>query len=317
MLITGAGGFVGPYLAAHLRALPDDIEVVATSRAGGHHPAIGPLAKLDVDSAEAVSSFVDEKKPTHVVHLAGWAAVPLAAANWQATWQTHLFGTLNVARALMSKAPECVLLHVGSGQVYGATALAGGRLDEESLLAPMDTYTASKAAADLALGALARQGLRCVRLRPFNHTGPGQTDDFVVPSFARQIARIRAGTQAPVIRVGNLDVERDFLDVRDVVSAYSLAMLKSASLPEACILNISSGQAQSIRSILDKLIQYGGVPVTVESDDSRQRSGEIATFVGDSTKARRLLDWAPQHRFDETLRDVFSWACDATRRQDG
>ena len=117
----------------------------------------------------------------------------------------------------MDKAPDCWLLNAGSGLVYGESAKPGLPLDESALLAPIDEYAVTKAAADLALGALARRGLKCIRFRPFNHTGAGQAGAFVIPAFAMQIAQIEAGLAEPVIHVGNLDAERDFLDVRDVV----------------------------------------------------------------------------------------------------
>jgi GDP-4-dehydro-6-deoxy-D-mannose reductase len=298
-----------------LLATIEGAEVIPTSRLGGQDPRLGAVERLDVNQEDAVERFIEQTAPTHVIHLAGWAAVVAAGANPYATWYTHLYGTLNVANAIMSKAPECVLLYVGTGQVYGATAQSGEPLSEASLLAPSNTYTASKAAADLALGALVQSGLRCVRLRPFNHTGRGQTEKFVVPSFAFQIARIKLGIQPPILHVGNLLAERDFLDVRDVVAAYVQALRLSNSLPPGCILNIASGKAYSVQSILDRLIEYSETTVAIESAESRVRSGEIQKFVGNPAKAISLLGWSPQHSFDETLRSVFDWAMEITRQE--
>ena len=198
VLITGARGFVGPYVSEALRSVcGGDITVVATSKVGGPHPVLDQIETLDVTDKVAVQDAIARHRPTHVVHLAGFAAPSAADADPQNTWRVHVQGTLNVASAILDRAPECWLVHVGSGLVYGESAKSGLPLDENTLLAPIDDYGVTKAAADLALGALSRRGLKCIRLRPFNHTGPGQTEAFVVPAFAMQIARIEAGLAPP------------------------------------------------------------------------------------------------------------------------
>src|SRR5262249_50548134 len=159
-------------------------------------------------------------KPTHIVHLAGVPSISGVRANPAQAWQVNVMGTLDLARALLAHAPDCALIFAGSSESYGASAISGEPLTELHPLQPMNEYAATKSAADLALGALAMSGLKAIRFRPFNHTGPGQTLDFVVPAFAHQIARIEKGLQSPTIQVGNLDVKRDFLDVRDIVDAY-------------------------------------------------------------------------------------------------
>ena len=155
-----------------------------------------------------------------MVHLAAIPTIAGAVADPAAAWRVNVMGTLDLARAIHQYAPECTLIFAGSAEAYGATARQGVPLKETDPLQPLNEYAATKAAADLALGALAANGLRVIRFRPFNHTGPGQTDEFVVPAFASQIARIEKGAQPPVMMVGNLDAQRDFLDVRDVVDAY-------------------------------------------------------------------------------------------------
>jgi GDP-4-dehydro-6-deoxy-D-mannose reductase len=225
VLITGANGFVGPHLGLALRSMfGDHIQIAATSRSQGLDPALGEIEKLDVTDANAVNQTIQRYQPSHVVNLAGLAAIRASVDNPALAWQVHVYGALNIANAIINHVPNCVLISVGSGQVYGASGLSGQPLTETALLAPTNAYEVTKAAADLALGGLAVQGLRCIRMRPFNHTGQGQTEAFVIPSFAMQIARIEAGLQSPVVRVGNLDAERDFLDVRDVTAAYMLLL---------------------------------------------------------------------------------------------
>jgi nucleoside-diphosphate-sugar epimerase len=192
--------------------------------------------------------------------------------------------------------------HAGerSGQVYGASARSGRPLDEDILLAPTNEYAVTKAAADLAVGALAEQGLRCVRIRPFNHTGPGQSENFLVPSLAMQIARIEAGLQAPVISIGNFEAERDFLDVRDVTAAYAIAVAKSDAVPSGTILNIASGTPRRIRDVLDVLLALSHVAITVKQEPKRMRPSETLRLVGDATRARLLLGWSPEHNEDQS-----------------
>ncbi len=174
------------------------------------------------------------------------------------------------------------------------------------MLAPVDDYSVTKAAADLAVGALSFRSLRCIRFRPFNHTGPGQTEDFVIPSFAMQIARIEAGLAAPSIRVGNLDAERDFLDVRDVVAAYALAVKRVSQIPSGAILNLASGAPRRIRDVLDQLISLSSRSIAVEHEASRLRAADLPCIVGDASLAHRTLGWSPRYRFEETLRDILT-----------
>ncbi len=314
VLVTGAGGFVGPYLIAALRdQFGGELELFATSKDHVPHPSVGTIEALDVCDAVAVEEIVRRLQPDHIFHLAGLAAVPKAAANVDLAWTIHLFGSLYIARAILNNVPNSFLHHVSTGQVYGASALPGLALDETALLAPNNTYSATKASADLALGALAAEGLRCVRLRPFNHIGPGQSEDFVVSSFAMQIARIEAGLQEAVIRVGNLDAERDFLDVRDIATAYALAIKKSGELEAGTVLNIASGRPIRIRDILHRLVELSGVRIAVEQDAARMRPSDIPRFIGDAARARQILGWSPKWDFETTLTDILNDARNRVR----
>lgn len=290
ILVTGSDGFVGCHLLARLAAdFPD-----ATL-----HPAA-----FDVTDAPAIDAAVAALRPDACVHLAAIAAIAEARDAPERAWDVNLGGTLSLARALRRHAPDCTLLYVSSADAYGGSFAAGHPLSESAPLAPMNTYGATKAAADLALGAMARDGLRVVRLRPFNHTGPGQSEAFVVAAFARQVARVAAGVQPPVLRVGTLDARRDFLDVRDVAAAYSLCLARADTLAPGTILNISSGEGRRIGDILDALLALSGVHATVETETARLRRAEIPLAAGDSTLARDTLGWAPAIPWETTLRDV-------------
>jgi GDP-4-dehydro-6-deoxy-D-mannose reductase len=290
IMVTGAGGFVGRHLLRILHQTLPNCEVVASA--------------FDVTDAKAVKTAVEETRPDAVVHLAAIAAVGPARENPDTAWQVNLHGTLNLGRALLTAVPSCILLFASTSDAYGLSFQAGHALDETAALAPLNTYSATKAAADLALGAMAREGLQVIRLRAFNHTGPGQTDDFVVPSFARQVACMAAGTQEGIIRVGALDPFRDFLDVRDVCAAYAACIVHGNELEPGCIINIASGQARRIGDVLQTLLDLAGVRAEIRVDTERLRSFEICRAVGDAALAHRLLGWAPRIPWDQTLRDV-------------
>ena len=307
VLVTGALGFVGPYLVEALRrSYENNIEIIATAKKAGQHAMLGPVRAIDVTDRAAVEDAIAGANPTHVIHLAGIAAPTAVNADPDEAWRVHLQGTLNLARVILKRAPGCWLINVGSALVYGESAKAGRALDENALLAPLDEYSASKAAADLALGPLIRSGLKCIRLRPFNHTGPGQSEAFVVPAFAVQIARIEAQLAPPVIRVGNLDAQRDFLDVRDVANAYTLVMRNLERLESGTVLNIASGIPRRISEILESLVARSRVEISVEQNPARQRPGDLPIMVGDAGRARELLHWKPEHSFEDTLTAVLN-----------
>jgi GDP-4-dehydro-6-deoxy-D-mannose reductase len=293
VLVTGAHGFVGSHLLPRLRAALPDAEIFAPR-----------FDALDVTDADGVADAVAALRPDACVHLAAIAAIPAARRDPDLAWRVNLHGTLNLARALLRHAPRCALLFASSADAYGASFARGVALDESARLAPRNTYGATKAAADLALGALAAEGLRAIIARPFNHTGPGQSADFVVPAFARQVARIEAGLQPPVMRVGALDPLRDFLDVRDVCDAYVAALPRADALAPGTILNIASGTARRVGDILSALIGLAGISPRIETGDALLRPSDIARAIGDPGAARAALDWAPTIPWETTLRDV-------------
>jgi GDP-4-dehydro-6-deoxy-D-mannose reductase len=252
----------------------------------------------------AVHEIIAQYRPSHVVNLAAIAAPAAVTADPATGWRVHLDGARNIAEAILRHVPTCTLLNIGSGFVYGESARAGHLLDENTVLAPTDEYGASKAAAELALGAMVARGLKCIRFRPFNHTGPGQTEAFVIPAFAMQIARIDTGMVQPIIRVGDLEPRRDFLDVRDVADAYVKAIELSETLEAGLILNVASGVPRKINDILQELLSRATRKITVEVDPARLQSSGLAVVVGDATRARQRLGWTPSHGFSSTIGDV-------------
>jgi GDP-4-dehydro-6-deoxy-D-mannose reductase len=207
---------------------------------------------------------------------------------------------------LLALAPSCQLIFASSAEIYGASFRSGSPLDETALLAPMNTYAASKAAADLALGAMVEQGLRVVRLRLFNHTGPGQAETFVAPAFARQIALIEAGRQPPVLHAGALNRLRDFVDVRDVCQAYVACLREAPRMAPGTIVNIASGAPRRIGDILDALLEMAGLRVKIVTDNALQRRSEIVSASGNAARAYQVLGWTPTVPWTQTLTDVLA-----------
>jgi GDP-4-dehydro-6-deoxy-D-mannose reductase len=292
LLVTGASGFVGSHLVPLLRTAYPSAQVVTD--------------RVDVTDRGAVFAVVQELQPDACIHLAAVATIAAAVQDADRAWHVNLHGTLNVANAVLAHAKDCHLLFASSAETYGASFASGTPLDETAMLAPMNTYAATKAAADLALGAMVRDGLKLVRLRLFNHTGPGQSEHFVVPAFARQIALIQAGRQAPPLRTGGLASMRDFLDVRDVCAAYTACLQRLAELAPGTILNIASGEARRIGDILRDLLNFAGLETDVSTDAVRMRGPEIERASGVSARAHQLLGWRPVIPWRQTLLDVLA-----------
>lgn len=307
IVVTGAAGFVGSHIVRLLRQRFPDAAVVPTTDVVPARDDEASWVIFNVTDRTAAERLLIDVRPTHVIHL---AAVPTLAGvnrNLDRAWSINVNATVAMADAILTHAPDCTLIFASSAEVYGASAAHKECLDENTLLAPVSEYAASKAAADLALGALACRGLKVVRFRPFNHTGPGQTPDFVVPAFSDQIARIEAGRQAPVMEVGNLDAERDFLDVRDVAAAYASAVERSGQLPAGAIINLASGTPRRIGDILDHLLSLSTVKIEIRPDPARQRPNELRRYYGDARRAADWLGWKPKHTLEETLAAVLDF----------
>lgn len=288
-LVTGARGFVGPYLLDALRQ----------ARAEA----------FECDMA-ALPSALESVKPTVIFHLAAQTFVPDALRAPLETYETNTMGTAKLAEAVRASGlePAPRILFTSSAEVYGARDLSEYPLRERLDLRPANPYGASKAAAEAILLGEARSfGTDVVIARAFNHIGPGQKEHFVVASLAGQLARIAAGAP-PQLLVGNLESARDFLDVRDVVAAY-IALARHGERSE--IYNVCSGGAVTIGDVLGELIRIAGVAVEVREDPQRLRSAETRLSVGSSEKLRARTGWSPQIPLSRSLRDVYDAARDA------
>jgi len=300
VLVTGAGGFVGRHLCEHLAAHDDQPIPIGWPASNTQDGA----KSVDVTAAQAVRDAVEAARPDAVVHLAGVSSVAASHRDPSRTFAVNGLGAVHVLAAVQQVAPGARVLLVGSSEMYGAL-VAGSRATEDLPLRPVSPYASSKAAAEVAGFQFHRgRNLGVISARPFNHVGRGQRTDFVVPSFAEQIASIRRGRTSPVLRVGNLDAVRDFSHVADVVEAYRL-LLHRGDPGEA--YNVCSGEGRSIRSVLERMIELEEVEVRIEVDPSRFRPSELPYLVGDPAKLQRL-GWRPSRTLDDALRDALAHA---------
>jgi GDP-4-dehydro-6-deoxy-D-mannose reductase len=299
-LIIGVSGFVGRHLADHLRASGD--EVIGVDRADG---------SVDILDRTGVTAAVNDAKPDVVYHLAGWSDV---GGSWAApveTLRANAEGTLNV---LLSCADARVprVIAVSSADIYGVVSDDELPLDETAPLRPVSPYAASKVAADfLSLQAWLGRKQDVIRIRAFNHLGPGQTTRFVAPAIAERIARneLDGGDDIPV---GNLTARRDFTDVRDVVRAYRL--LAEHGDPGE-VYNVCSGQTLAISDLAERLIGLARRPMALWTDPALERPIDIPVLCGDNTKLRTAVGWQPEIPIEQTLADLLDEMRDRVRAQ--
>lgn len=304
-LITGAAGFVGRFLREHLSAQGWSV-VCADVRT----PDEKGWIKCDIANRADVENLVDKAGPiTHVFHLAAVTFVPDTHRNPDKAFEVNILGTVHLAAALRKYAPDARLVNVSSAEIYGRPQFLP--LTEKHPVEPANPYAISKAAGDHYCAYCHHaEGLDVVRMRPFNHSGPGQSDQFVLPSFAHQIAKIETGKREPILRVGNLDAARDFLHVNDVVRAYELAALEGAS-GEA--YNVCSGFAVVIREALEKLLNLSAVDIRVETDPERVRPVDVPEYRGSHDKLTAATGWRPEIPFEKLLADLLEyWRADRT-----
>lgn len=288
-LVTGASGFVGRHLVEHLRASGD--EVICSDRVSGG---------IDIGDPAAVGALFEETRPEVVYHLAGWSDV---GGSWVApveTFRANAEGTLNVLQACADAGVGRVL-SVGSADVYGRVAEHELPLTESSPLRPVSPYAASKVAADyLGLQAHLGRGLGVLRVRAFNHLGPGQTDRFVAPAIAARIARNEIDGN-DIVPIGNLSSRRDFTDVRDVVRAYRLLVQRGEP---GAVYNVCSGVDIEVGELADRLVALATRPMHLHRDASLERPVDIPVLRGDSSRLREATGWAPSIPLEETLADL-------------
>jgi len=310
-LITGITGFAGSHLAEYLLEHHPDVEVAGSHRWRSPLDNVRgvvdeiELVECDLRDYTSVHHLIERVRPDAIFHLAAQSFVP---TSWNApgeTLNTNIIGQTHIFEAVRAVGVDPVIQIACSSEEYGLVKPEETPITEDNPLRPLSPYAVSKMGQDfLGYQYFQSYGIKAVRTRGFNHTGPRRGQVFVTSNFAKQLAEIKLGLRQPVIRVGNLDAIRDFTDVRDMVRAYYLAVTK-ARPGEA--YNIATGTGITIRELLDRLIALAEVEVEIETDPERLRPSDVEILIGDSSKFRADTGWEPQIPFDKTLKDTFDY----------
>ncbi len=307
ILITGVAGFVGGHLWRHILAVMPDAEIHGTAiERDTHLPSdVTVHTGLDLKDPHQVRQLLEDVQPKQIYHLAAQSSPrqSLESGGAWATLETNIKSQLNLIEAclLLNITPR--MLVISSGDTYGHLPLSDQPIDENTPFRPRNPYAVSKATQDLlGLQYYLTDRLPIIRVRPFNHTGPGQREGFVAPDYASRIAKIEAGQRESVLTIHNPTSQRDFSDVRDVVRAYQLVMERG--IP-GDVYNIASGTAYSVRFIVETLLRYTDTPIQVEYESSTQQ-GAMPIFQVDTTRLRQTTGWQPEIPFEQTLLDVLN-----------
>jgi GDP-4-dehydro-6-deoxy-D-mannose reductase len=308
-LITGVTGFVGSHLAEYL--LAEGVEVVGTARWRSQLDNILgiqdrlQLVECDLRDYASTKRVLMEVKPDQIYHL---AAQSFVQTSWQApgeTLTTNILGQLHLQEAMRDLKMNVPMQIAGSSEEYGLVRPEEIPITEDSPLRPLSPYAVSKVGQDmLAYQYHQSYGLHLIRTRAFNHTGPRRGKVFATSNFAFQIAEMERGKLEPVLRVGNLEAQRDFTDVRDIVRAYRLAVEKGEP---GDVYNLCSGKAHAIQEVVDILLGMSSISVRVEQDPARMRPSDVPILLGDCTKFRKLTGWQAKIPLEQSLGDLLEW----------
>ncbi|MDI6809230.1 MAG: GDP-mannose 4,6-dehydratase [Candidatus Eisenbacteria bacterium] len=309
ILITGILGFVAGYVISELKDKGHEIVGIDILDAAGKEkarrlPRDVTVLNCDLSELGQISPLLDETFPDLLIHLAAQSSAGKSFDDPHGTFISNAVGSLNLLESMRKKEYHGKAVFVGTSEMY-----RGGKervpVNEDAPFLPVSPYAASKAAQDMMAEQYSQcYALKIVRTRSFSHTGPGQTTVFAIPAFAQQLALIGAGKKEPVLEVGNLDVVRDYTDVRDVARAYVL-LLEKGRPGEA--YNVSSGKGRSVRDILMKMIEISGLKVELKTIPSKIRRSDIEYLVGDNSKISRETGWRPDFGIDETLSSVLEY----------
>ncbi len=309
--ITGITGFAGSHLADYLLAEHPDVQVYGSYRWRSRMENIEHLGsrvhliECDLRDFTAVHGALAKARPDYIFHLAAQSFVP---ASWSAPSETlanNISGQTNIFEAVRTLGLDPVVQIACSSEQYGLVLPEETPIKETNPLRPLSSYAVSKVAQDfLGYQYFQSYGLKAIRTRGFNHTGPRRGQVFVTSNFCSQVAAIELGLQEPVIRVGNLDAIRDFTDVRDMVRAYWLAVTRARP---GEVYNIATGSGIHIHEMLDQLLALSRVKVKVEVDPERLRPSDVEILIGDSSKFRADTGWEPRIPFAQTLADLLAY----------
>lgn len=318
-LITGITGFAGSHLAEYLLAEHPGVEVFGTHRWRSrmdnveHFRSKVKLLEADLRDYTSMHAALERSRPDVIFHLAAQSFVPSSWIAPNDTLTTNVSGQTNLFEAVRALKIDPVIQIACSSEQYGLVLPGETPIKETNPLRPLSPYAVSKVAQDyLGYQYFQSYGLKVVRTRGFNHTGPRRGHVFVTSNFCSQVAAIELGLQEPVIRVGNVDAIRDFTDVRDMVRAYWLAVTKAKP---GEVYNIATGNGIVIREMLERLIQLADVEVKIETDPERLRPSDVEILIGDASKFKADTGWEPRIPFEQTLRDLLDYWRTTLRRR--
>ncbi|HIH11105.1 TPA: GDP-mannose 4,6-dehydratase [Candidatus Woesearchaeota archaeon] len=301
-LVTGIGGFVGSYLADFLHQ--QGWTVIGFDRSGKEIPNT-ITHKIDLLDKDNVYSLVQKINPQYIIHLAAQSSVKVSWDKPEETININVEGTRILLDAVIHAGIQntCKLLVVSSAEIYGPPQQVP--MNEDHSLNPINPYGQSRLQQEQLINEyIQKKNLQIIIARSFPHTGPGQLPTFACPSFAQQIVHIEQGKQESIINVGNLDAQRDFTDVRDVVKAYYLLLTKV----NFGVFNVCSGHAVAMKDILQQLLHESTKAITIQQDPARMRPSDIPILVGSNTKIHQATGWKPIIPLSQTLRDILnSW----------
>lgn len=303
LLVFGISGFVGPYLAREFRV--NGYEVVGTDVTNnGNVPEFVETRTCDILDGANVEALIKSVNPTHIINLAAISSVGLSWNIPQKTVAVNVEGAINILEAARKCETTPRLLFIGSSEEY---AISDKPISEDHPLDANNPYGLSKEMLEKTAGIYRnRYGLATYFVRAFNHTGIGQTDTFVIPSWCKQVAEITKSGKPAALQVGNLGVKRDFSDVRDIVRGYRL-VIESDNAGE--VYNIGSGTAYSLRELLDYIVSLSNQKITIEVDSGRIRGTDNDVICCDNSKIRTNFGWGPEHDIKETISEIFEHYC--------
>lgn len=297
ILLTGSEGFVGTHL---IKALGEESYDIVATCYPSLLPKKGDYIPLDILDLEMSRELLKTHDPDIICHLAAVSSVLKSFRNPPATYHTNIVGTANLLEVAKSLNKEIRFIFVSTCEIYGG----GEDLTESADIVLKNPYATSKYAAELVCKDYMSARLEIVVLRPFTHTGPGQVDDFVLPTIAKQIAEIEKGKRPPLIEYGNIEVKREFMHVQDIVGAYKLAIEKCHS---GEVYNISSNRGYTLTEVLDIFKKLSREKFELKSESSRTRKIDIPVLIGDGTKFSTLTNWHANFKIEKTIEDLLNY----------
>lgn len=307
ILITGAAGFVGTHLIAALQEKKKGCELFAWTKEEKEARSVrlekAHVFVVDITKKEQVREALRQIRPDEVYHLAAQSSVGLSWRMPELTYEVNVMGTLYLLEGLKDIAPEANVLLVGSAEQYGKVLTDELPISEDRQLQGVNPYSISKMTQELMAKLYVQNfGMHLVLVRAFNHIGPGQSTRFVIPDWCSQIVLIEQGKKDPVLKVGNIDVKRDFTDVRDIVSAY-IRLINKGTAGE--VYNVGSGTSHSLKEILEQILESSRVKgIVYETDMQKIRPADVEELRADTARLKSVTGWQPEYSLEQSITDI-------------